>query len=88
MGIVSGIVLYLVIWFLVLFVVLPIRLQTQGDQGEIVPGTHASAPANLNMWRKAKIVTVVAAVIWVILAAVILSGVIGVRDIDWFNRMG
>ena len=88
MGIVSGLVLYAVIWFLVLFVVLPIRLETQGDQGEVVPGTHASAPANLNMRRKAKIVTIVAAVIWVILAGIIFSGMIGVRDIDWFNRMG
>ena len=32
----GGIVLFAVIWFLVLFVVLPIRLVTQGDRGEIV----------------------------------------------------
>ncbi|MEO1152989.1 MAG: DUF1467 family protein, partial [Pseudomonadota bacterium] len=49
---------------------------------------HASAPANLNMRKKAKLVTMIAAVIWVILAAVIFSGVITVRDIDWFDRMG
>ncbi|MEO1453168.1 MAG: DUF1467 family protein [Pseudomonadota bacterium] len=88
MGIVSGLVLYAVIWFMVLFVVLPIRLETQGDQGKVEPGTHASAPANLNMRKKAKLVTMIAAVIWVILAAVIFSGVITVRDIDWFDRMG
>ncbi|MEL6801995.1 MAG: DUF1467 family protein [Pseudomonadota bacterium] len=88
MGIVSGLVLYAVIWFMVLFVVLPIRLETQGDQGKVEPGTHASAPANLNMRKKAKLVTMIAAVIWVILAAIIFSGVITVRDIDWFDRMG
>jgi predicted secreted protein len=88
MGPVTGIVLYLVIWFLVLFVVLPLRLETQGDRGEVEPGTPAGAPANLDMWKKARLVTWVAAIVWAVVAGVILSGVISVRDIDWFGRMG
>jgi predicted secreted protein len=88
MGPVTGLVLYLVIWFLVLFVVLPIRLETQGDRGEVEPGTPAGAPANLDMWKKARLVTWVAAIVWAVVAGVILSGVISVRDIDWFGRMG
>lgn len=87
MGIVSALVLYAVIWFLVLFVVLPIGLQTQGDRNEIVPGTQAGAPARLDMWRKARIVTLVSLVIWAIIATVIWAEIITVRDIDWFNRM-
>lgn len=87
MGPVSSIVLYAVIWFLVLFVVLPLRLETQGDRGEIVRGTQAGAPANLNMWKKARLTTVIAAIIWAIVATVIWSEVITVRDIDFFNRM-
>lgn len=87
MGPVSGLVLFAVIWFLVLFVVLPLRLETQGDRGEIVPGTQAGAPANLNMWKKARITTYVAIVIWAIVAAVIWSELVTVRDLDWFNRM-
>ena len=46
MSIVSAIVLFAVIWFMVLFIVLPIRLETQGDVGEHVPGTHAGSPAS------------------------------------------
>ena len=88
MSIVSAIVLYAVIWFMVLFCVLPVRLKTQGDLGEIEPGTHAGAPANLNMGRKARLTTVIAAVLWVVIAGVIFSGVISVRDFDWFDRMG
>jgi predicted secreted protein len=88
MGPVTGLVLYLVIWFLVLFVVLPIRLETQGDRGEVEPGTPAGAPVNLDMWKKARLVTWVAAIVWAVVAGVILSGVITVRDIDWFGRMG
>lgn len=87
MSVVSGLVLYAVIWFLTLFIVLPIRLETQGDRGEIVPGTQAGAPANLNMKRKALITTLVAAVIWAIVAGIILSGLITVEDLDFLNRM-
>ncbi len=88
MSIVSAIVLFAVIWFMVLFCVLPVRLKTQGDVGEIVPGTHAGAPANLNMRRKARLTTKIAIVLWIVIAGVIFSGVITVRDFDWFDRMG
>jgi len=88
MGPVSAIVLYLVIWFMVLFVVLPIRLETQGERGEVEPGTPEGAPANLDMWKKARLVTLIAFVVWAVIAGVILSGVISVRDIDFMNRMG
>lgn len=89
MSIVSAIVLFAVIWFLALFVVLPIRLETQGDVGEHVEGTHAGAPASsFSMKRRAWITTLVALPIWAIISAVIIWGDIGVRDIDIFNRMG
>lgn len=88
MGPVSGIVLYVVIWFMTFFVALPIRLQTQGDKGDVVPGTHSSAPEEHHLKKKALITTGVAFVIWAIVAYVILSGLITVRDFDWFNRLG
>ena len=44
MGIVSGLVLFAVIWSMTFLIALPIRVQTQGDAGEVVPGTHAGAP--------------------------------------------
>lgn len=87
MGIVSGIVLYAALWFMVLFVVLPIRLETQGERGEVVPGTPEGAPANLNLKRKLKIVSLVTLVIWAIVAAVVLSGVISVSDLDWTGSL-
>ncbi|WP_322891817.1 MULTISPECIES: DUF1467 family protein [unclassified Yoonia] len=87
MGITSGIVLFMVIWSMVFFIVLPLRMVSQGDTGEIVPGTHASAPADAQVGRKAKITTYWAVPIWCVVAGVILSGVISVRDIDMFDRM-
>ena len=89
MSIVSALVLFAVIWFMTLFVVLPIRLKTQGDVGERVEGTPAGAPATgFSMKRKALITTYVAVVLWCAIAAVVIWGGIGVRDIDLFNRMG
>lgn len=88
MGVTSAIVLYVVIWFLTFFVVLPIRIQTQGDLGRIVPGTQAGAPEHHHLRKKAWITTGIAAILWAICAYVILSGMISVRDIDMFNRMG
>jgi len=87
MGITSAIVLFAVIWFMVLFIVLPLRLTTQGEAGEVVPGTHASAPSDPQIKRRAQITTVVSLVIWAILAGILFSGVFSVRDVDWFKRM-
>jgi predicted secreted protein len=86
MGITSGLVLYAVIWFMTLFVVLPLRLKTQGDVGKIVPGTMAGSPEVHHLKRKFLIVTVVAAVLWAVIAGIILSGVISVCDFDLFGR--
>ncbi|MFU8883329.1 MAG: DUF1467 family protein [Rhodobacterales bacterium] len=87
MGITSALVLYAVLWFLTFLIVIPIRLKTQGDVGQIVPGTHAGAPHEPNLRKKALITTGVAAVLWAIIAFVLISGMLTVRDIDWFNRM-
>jgi len=82
MSITSAIVLYAVTWFMVFFIVLPIRFVSQGDAGQVMPGTPAGAPATHVVARKAKITTAIAAVVWLVLAGIITSGVISVRDID------
>ncbi|CUH74698.1 DUF1467 family protein [Tropicibacter naphthalenivorans] len=89
MGITSGIVLFAVIWFMTFLCVIPIRLKTQGDVGEVVPGTHAGSPEVHNLRKKAWITTGISAVLWAIVAGVILSGMITVRDLDrmMWNRM-
>ena len=88
MSIISAIVLFAVIWFMVFFIAIPIRLKTQGDVGKIVPGTHAGAPADHQLKKKAWITTFVAFLLWVVIAGVIVSGQLTVRDLDMFNRMG
>ncbi len=88
MSITGAIVLFATTWFLVFFVVLPLRFESQGDAGSVVPGTPASAPSGDVVARKAKITTLVALVIWAVICGVILSGVISIRDIDYMGVMG
>lgn len=88
MTITAALVLFAVTWFMVFFIVLPLRLTTQGDTGEIVPGTPPAAPAGFVVKRKAKLTTLVSIVVWLALCGFIMSGWVTVRDIDFFGRMG
>ena len=87
MTITAAFVLFSVVWFMVFFIVLPLRLTTQGDAGVTVPGTPKSAPRDEMVGKKARITTLFAIVIWAILVAIILSGVISIRDIDMLHTL-
>jgi len=88
MSITAILVVITITWFMVLFIMLPIRLETQGDRGEVVPGTHAGAPANFNLKRKLKLVTLVALPLAGLICVTIISGVISLSDIDMLERFG
>lgn len=87
MSITSALVLFSVIWFMTFLIVLPIRVRTQGDLGDIVPGTHAGAPEHHYLKRKAWITTGVSVVLWCAIAGIILSGWITVDDINLLEVM-
>ena len=87
MSITSAIVLFAIIWFIIFFIAIPVRLETQGDRGRVVPGTHSSSPEVHGLRKKAWISTWVTSIIWAIVCGIILSGYFTMRDIDFFNRM-
>ncbi|MXU64079.1 DUF1467 family protein [Oceanomicrobium pacificus] len=88
MTITGALVIFAVLWFLGLLVALPIGETSQEEDGEVVPGTPASAPIDPMMKKKLIWVTIVTFLIWVPICLVIASGWITIRDIDFFNRMG
>ncbi|APX90402.1 hypothetical protein BV394_12230 [Brevirhabdus pacifica] len=88
MSITSSIVLLAVLWFLSLLILLPIRFKSQGDAGDVTPGTPASAPAQPHVKRSFILATIVSVPLWLLLMGVILSGVIGLEDFDLFHRFG
>ncbi len=88
MGPVTGLVLYAVIWAMVFLIAIPIRLQTQSEAGEVVPGTHGGSPQRHDLGKKAWITTLVAFLLWALAAWIILTGQITLSDIDLFTRFG
>ena len=85
MTITAAVVLFAVTWFLVFFCVLPWQFKSQAEAGEVTPGTPASAPADAQVGRKAKITTVIAVALFVGFYLVITSGVITRDNMDVFH---
>ena len=85
----GSIVLFAVTWFMVFFCVLPLRFTSQGEAGEVVPGTPKSAPSDFLVGKKAKITTIVALLVWAVLCVTIyvLSQYYGAYDLDIFGVM-
>lgn len=81
MGIVSGIVVFVMIWWTVIFCVLPLGLSTQyEEQGEHIA---SGAPSKLDMKKKFLLTTLISIVLWVIVFLLIYFEVFSFRD--WAN---
>ena len=52
MAIGTGIAIYFIIWWTTLFVTLPFRVKSQLEEGEVVEGSDAAAPANPQLARR------------------------------------
>lgn len=72
-----AIALYLVIWWTILFAVLPFGVRSQAEEGEVVPGSEAGAPAR--PWLKRKIIattilaSIVLAIVWCVITYKLIS---------------
>jgi predicted secreted protein len=78
MSLTFGLAIYFIIWWTVLFAVLPFGVRTQGEAGEVVPGTPASAPVAPRMLRTFAITTVVACVVFAFGYAVIVYDILAI----------
>jgi predicted secreted protein len=77
MGWVSGIVVYILIWWVALFAVLPWGAR-RAEQP--LPGTVESAPDKPMLLRKALATTIVAAVLWGGVEALVVSDLISFHE--------
>ncbi len=66
-----AIAVYLICWWMVLFMVLPFGVRSQEEQGEVVAGSEPAAPSVPRIWRKFAITTIVAALIFAPIYAVV-----------------
>lgn len=88
MGVVTGLVLYAIIWFMTLLVALQVRITSQNEAGTRVAGTPGSAPENPRIKTRVIWTSIIAAVIWAVIASIILFELITLDDIDLFTRFG
>ena len=85
MGVVSGIVVFVILWWTVLFTVLP-----WGNRAPAEPelGHAPSAPRNPHLWRKFAATTAITVVLWLVVFAVVEAELISFRDIAQGIRAG
>lgn len=83
MSITSVIVLYSVIWALVFFMVNPLWQTSQSEQGEVEPGTPASAPVDAMVRKKAILTTIIATVLFALAVSTIEFGWVTLDDISF-----
>ena len=79
MALSTAIAIYFLIWWLTLFAVLPWGVSAQGEEG--APGTDPGAPRVHNVGRKLLWTTVIATVIFALVAYVYVYRVITIDDL-------
>ncbi|SFJ33072.1 DUF1467 family protein [Jannaschia pohangensis] len=81
MGIFSAFVLFAMVWAMVFLIGLQIGQNTQGDNGERVPGTHVSSPMEFRLGRRVLWATGIALCLWGPLVWAIVAGVVTIDDL-------
>jgi predicted secreted protein len=82
MKLTSAIAIYFLIWSLTLFAVLPTGVRTARESGEAgVPGQADSAPQSPDLWRKAKLTTLISAILFALFYTNYVGDWIGMDDI-------
>ncbi|NNM72336.1 DUF1467 family protein [Enterovirga aerilata] len=61
--------LYFVVWWTIVFAILPVRMRTQAEIGEVTAGTEPGAPADPALRERAIWTTIAADVVFVLVAA-------------------
>jgi predicted secreted protein len=82
----TALAVYFVLWWIVLFTVLPFGVQSQGERGDVVPGSDPGAPALPRLGLKLLCTTLVSAAIFVLLWLVQAGGLVTLDDLDLFRR--
>ena len=71
MGVISGIVIYILLWWLILFMVLPFGAKASQNPER---GHATSAPMRPALWQKVGVTTILALILWVVVYALLHAG--------------
>ena len=86
MTLVFAIATYFIIWWIVLFAMLPIGVRSQDEEGEVVPGTPESAPHRPNLLPKIVATTLMSAIVFAGVYAIVAHQLIALDDIPFLPR--
>jgi predicted secreted protein len=75
-GIVNGVVVFLLIWWVLLFTMLPIGITSQEEAGDVVAGSEPGAPMRPNLAKKLWWTTAITSAIWIAYFFLMHSGVL------------
>lgn len=87
MSIVSAIAIYFIIWWVTLFVVLPFRVRSQHETGEVVEGSEAGAPEHPHLWWKLGITSLVALVEFALVYWLLVYQPIALGDLPFIGQV-
>ena len=87
-GFLFGCAIYGIIWFLTLFIVLPFAVVSQHEDGRVVPGSEAGAPARPMIYQKLAITTLLSAVFYALVYLLLTSGVLAQFDLPFMPDLG
>jgi predicted secreted protein len=81
------IAVYVTIWWVVVFAILPIGTQSHAEAGlDLKDGGDPGAPVNPNLMKKAITTSWVSAIVFIVLYALLFSGIIPVPDLASFGQ--
>ena len=83
MSIALAVALYIVIWWTLLFAILPWGVRTQGEAGEVIPGTPHSAPVKPRLLWVVGVNTLVSTIVFAVTWSVIVYQWLPLEWMQW-----
>jgi predicted secreted protein len=77
----TALAIYFLIWWVVLFAVLPFGVRSQGESGEVVPGSDPGAPAMPGLRNKLIWTTGVSTVVFGLFYAAYATRIVSLDDL-------
>ena len=87
-GFLFGSAIYGIIWFLTLFMVLPFGVVSQHEDGPVVPGSEAGAPARPMIYRKLAMTTLLSAVLYGLVYMLLTYGILAQINLPFLPDLG
>ena len=88
MKLTSAIAIYFITWWLCLFITLPFGVRNSDEEGVPVgEGHEAGAPVRPMLWRKVAATTVLSAIVFALVYAMVTRGWIALADIPWLSNI-